>query len=125
MRNAVYWVELPVKEFARAKQFYETVFEVSIELVPIPRGRKYGIFPLDVKALGAGLALVEGTGYEPTDTGSILYIDRGESLDGPLSRVETAGGKILLPKAENSGGNGFIAQFRDSEGNRVGLHSSD
>jgi predicted enzyme related to lactoylglutathione lyase len=125
MRNAVYWVELPVKEFDRAKQFYETVFEVSIELVPIPRGRKYGIFPLDVKALGAGLALVEGTGYEPTDAGSIIYIDRGESLDGPLSRVEAAGGKILLPKTENSGGNGFIAQFRDSEGNRVGLHSSN
>jgi predicted enzyme related to lactoylglutathione lyase len=25
MRNAVYWVELPVNEFDRAKQFYETV----------------------------------------------------------------------------------------------------
>ncbi len=124
MRNAIYWAELPVKEFDRAKQFYETVFEINIELVPIPRGRKYGIFPLDVQILGAGLALVEGAGYEPTDTGSVLYIDRGENLDGPLSRVEAAGGKILLPKIENSG-NGFIAQFRDSEGNRVGLHSSD
>jgi uncharacterized protein len=40
MRNAAYWVVLPVKEFDRAKQFYETLFEVSIELVPIPRGRK-------------------------------------------------------------------------------------
>jgi uncharacterized protein len=125
MRNAVYWVELPVKEFDRAKQFYDAVFEISIEVVPIQRGRKYGIFPLDIKALGGGLALVEGAGYEPTDTGSIIYIDRGENLDGPLSRVEAAGGKILLPKTENDGGNGFIALFRDSEGNRVGLHSSD
>src|SRR5258708_33378390 len=98
MRNAVYWVELPVKEFDRAKQFYETAFEVSIELVPIPRGRKYGIFPLDVKALGAGLALVEGIGYETTDTGSIIYIDTGESLDGQLARVENAVGQILAYK---------------------------
>ena len=55
MRNAMFWVEIPAKNFDRAKKFYETVFELEITLVPIPRGQ-YGIFPLDAKAMGAGWA---------------------------------------------------------------------
>ena len=35
MRNAVYWTELPVKEFHRAKQFYDAVFETN--------SRKWGL----------------------------------------------------------------------------------
>ena len=117
----MFWVEIPVKDFERVKKFYETVFELEISMVPIPRG-KYGIFPLDVKALGAGGALVEGDGYEPSEKATIVYIDRFEDLTVPLSRVEKAGGKILLQKSDNAGF-GFIAQFIDTEGNRIGLHS--
>ena len=121
MRNAIFWVEIPAKNFNRAKKFYETVFDIEISMVPIPRG-KYGAFPLDAKALGAGGGIVEGDGYEPSDKAAIVYMDRFEDLNIPLAKVEKAGGKILFPKTENSGF-GFIAQFIDSEGNRIGLHS--
>jgi hypothetical protein len=43
-------------------------------------------------------------------------------LAEPLSKVEKAGGKILLPKT-SIGQNGFMAHFIDSEGNKVALHS--
>jgi len=125
MRNAIYWVEIPATNFQRAKKFYETVFELEMMEIPMSRG-KYAIFPLNKSALGAGGAIVEGKGYEPNQTGAILYIDQGDKdLNQPLSKVEKAGGKILLNKVQN-GGNpeaGYIAQFIDSEGNRVGLHS--
>jgi predicted enzyme related to lactoylglutathione lyase len=128
MRNTMYWVEIPAKNFERAKKFYETIFNVEVMLVPIPRG-KYGIFPLDMDAKGAGGAIVEGTGYEPLENstkGPIVYMDREEDLSIPLSKVEKAGGKILMPKTKN-GANaefGYIAHFIDSEGNRMGLHSN-
>jgi uncharacterized protein len=129
MRNTMYWVEIPAKNFERAKKFYETIFDVEMNLVPMPRG-KYGIFPLDMKAQGAGGAIVEGDGYEPSgnsEKGPIIYLDRGEDLSTPLSKVKQAGGKILLPKTKNgaNGEFGFIAHFIDSEGNRMGLHSNN
>jgi predicted enzyme related to lactoylglutathione lyase len=125
MRNTMYWVEIPAKDFERAKNFYETIFDIEIGLVPMPRG-KYGIFPLDMEAKGAGGAIVEGEGYEPSEKGSVIYLDRGDDLTIPLSKIEKAGGKILLPKTKNgaNGEFGFIAHFIDSEGNRVGLHSN-
>jgi predicted enzyme related to lactoylglutathione lyase len=40
-----------------------------------------------------------------------------------LSRVEKAGGKILLKKTFLSDQAGHIAHFKDTEGNKIGLHS--
>ncbi len=125
MRNTMYWVEIPAKNFERAKTFYETIFGIEMAPVPMPRG-KYAIFPLTMDGQGAGGAIVEGEGYEPSEKGRIVYMDRGEDLSIPLSKVEAAGGKIVLQKSKNgaNGEFGFIAQFIDTEGNLMGLHSN-
>lgn len=39
-----------------------------------------------------------------------------------LACVEKAGGKVVMPKT-SLGENGFMAIFKDTEGNRVALHS--
>lgn len=129
MRNTTYWVEIPATNFERAKKFYETIFDITMHPVPMPRG-KYAIFPLEMDAKGAGGAIVEGVGYEPQENagkGPITYLDRGEDLSIPLSKIEKAGGKVLLPKTKNgaNGEFGYIAHFIDSEGNRMGLHSNN
>lgn len=54
--------------------------------------------------------------------GSLVYLNGGDDLGFPLSKVEAAGGRILLPKTA-IGANGFMAHFTDTEGNKVGLHS--
>lgn len=126
MRNAIYWTEIPVKDFTRAKKFYETIFGIEMPLVPMERG-KYAIFPVDREALGAGGAIVEGKGYEPSQNGAVVYLDRGdEDLSLILSKVETAGGKIFMPKKMNGATDamGYIAHILDSEGNKIGLHSN-
>jgi predicted enzyme related to lactoylglutathione lyase len=65
--------------------------------------------------------------YIPSQTeGCILYLNVGdEDLNVVLSRVEKAGGKILLPitPIEPSGNKGSVAWIMDSEGNRIGLHT--
>ena len=56
------------------------------------------------------------------DKGALLYLNGGEDLSVPLNRVEGAGGKVLQEKT-SIGGNGFMAIFGDTEGNRIALHS--
>ncbi len=121
MANAINWFEIPAKNFERAKSFYETVLSVEIHEMPHP-SNKYGIFPADIENGQVGGGLVEGEAYEPSSKGSLIYFNGGDDLSVPLSKVEAAGGKILLPKT-SIGGNGFMAHFADTEGNKIALHS--
>ncbi len=121
MANAINWFEIPAKNFARAKSFYETVLGVSIEEMPHP-AYKYGMFPANYETGEVGGGLVEGEGFEPSKTGAVVYFNGGEDLATPLARVEKAGGKIVMPKT-SIGQNGFMAHIIDTEGNRIALHS--
>ena len=121
MANAINWFEIPASDFDRACEFYEKILEGEIQKMNPHPGVKMGFLPhFEMGAVGG--AVVEGEGYEPSEKGTLPYLNGGEDLSGPLSRVEKAGGKILMPKTP-IGENGFIAQFIDTEGNRVALHS--
>ena len=85
-------------------------------------GGKYGMLPADMMSGGFGGGLTQGEDFEPSDKGTIVYLNGGEDLGVSLSKVEQAGGKIILAKT-SIGENGFMAQFIDTEGNRVALHS--
>jgi predicted enzyme related to lactoylglutathione lyase len=86
-------------------------------------GMKTAFFPFDMKD-GVGGCVIQGKGYEPTDKGTLVYLNGGDDLLTILNKVEKAGGKILMPKT-SIGPNGFMAHFLDCEGNRVGLHSKN
>ncbi len=77
------------------------------------------IFPND----GVKGAIVAGQGYEPSAKGAVVYFNGGEDLNQPLSKVERAGGKVLMPKTFINEQIGFCARVLDSEGNLVALHS--
>ena len=121
MKNAINWFEIPVTDFDRAKSFYATIFDGEITEMPMPNA-KYGVLPYDQASEGVGGAIIQADGLQPSQGGSNLYLNGGEDLSVVLSRVETAGGKVVLPKT-NIGDNGFMASFIDSEGNRLSLHS--
>ena len=121
MTNAINWFEIPVTDFARAKKFYETLFGMDIMEMPHPTF-KYGMLPADMQNGGVGGGIVQGEGFEPSMTGALVYLNGGDDLTVPLSKVESAGGKIVLPKT-SIGPNGFMAHFIDTEGNKVALHS--
>jgi len=121
MRNSINWFEIPATNFERAKEFYGKLFDTEIQVMPHTE-MKYGILPGDMQDGGITGGIVEGPGYEPSDRGPLIYLNGGEDLSEPLSRVEEAGGKIILPKT-SIGSNGFMAQFIDTEGNKVALHS--
>lgn len=122
MKNAVNWFEIPANDFKRAKGFYEAVFQSEMEIMSMGDENEMAIFPSDWTNGGIGGTIISGPGYEPSQTGSLIYLNGGDDLSEPLARVEAAGGKVLLPKT-SIGESGFIAQFTDTEGNRVAFHS--
>lgn len=123
MTNAINWFEIPASNYERAKKFYSEVLgQDIIDHDMGDKAMKYGIFPYDMESHKIGGALIEMEGMNPSTDGSTVYLNGGDNLNDPLSRVEAAGGKILMPKTDINE-NGFIAQFMDTEGNRVALHS--
>ena len=121
MAHAINWFEIPVKNFETAKKFYEAILDAEMQVMDA-MGMKSAFFPADLEKGSIGGCIIEGEGYEPSQNGSVVYLNGGEDLSVVLSKVEAAGGKILLPKT-GIGPNGFMAYFEDSEGNKVGLHS--
>ncbi|MBV1888489.1 MAG: VOC family protein [Urechidicola sp.] len=123
MKNAVNWFEIPTGNYERAKKFYATILGVEITDYHMPeKNMKYGMFPYDMENGGVGGAIVEMEGLNPSADGSTVYLNGGNDLDIVLNRVVDAGGNIIMSKMDIDE-NGFIAQFIDTEGNRVALHS--
>lgn len=120
-RHAVHWAEIPALDFARAKRFYEAIF--AFEMPQAQRGGvTMGFLPFD-QGKGIGAAIVQRDGYVPSADGPIVYLAAGRDLSLVLNRVVAAGGIVLKGKTAIGPGLGYSALFRDSEGNRLGLHS--
>lgn len=122
MNNAVSIVEIPVIDLARAIQFYQNMLNVSIESVDMG-DTQMGVIPNDPGTVN--VVLVKGADYVPTTSGAVIYLNAGEDLQPMLDKVEKSGGEIILPKTEISPEMGFFALFVDTEGNKLGLHSSN
>lgn len=119
MSNAINWFELPANNFERAKEFYGKVLNAELQEMEM-NGTKMGFFPSDQQ--GVGGCITYGNGNKPNAEGSLIYLNGGDDLSAPLSRVEAAGGKVIMPKT-SIGENGHMAMFMDTEGNRVAFHS--
>ena len=116
------WFEIPVTDMDRAKVFYETVFDITISVHDLD-GLIMGWFSNAPGKKGASGSLVQQSMYIPSTTeGPLLYFTC-EDLTKELSRVEGASGTILKQKTEIGGGYGFMALIKDTEGNRIALHS--
>jgi uncharacterized protein len=118
-RNLVGWFEIPVTEMDRAQRFYELVFDITLERVTMD-GEIMAWFPANGEVYGAGGTLVQGPNYVPSIDGCQLYFS-SQDIDAILSRVVEGGGEILQPTT-SIGKHGFIGYFKDSEGNKIGLH---
>src|SRR5688572_16337023 len=120
--NPVTWFEIPVSDMKRAKAFYENVFSVKLTDSESAGDLKLAMFPdSGCDCMGATGALAQGAYVMPSDKGTVVYFNC-EDVSTELGRIEKHGGKVIFPKT-SIGPHGFIAQFIDTEGNRVALHS--
>ena len=121
MAHAINWFEIPAKNFERAVKFYSTILGVSMEKSNM-LGYDMGFFPSEQGEVAG--AVVTADGYVPNDKGTVVYLNGGNDLNTVLSKVEKAGGKVAVPKTKITDEYGYFAIFIDTEGNKVGLHSS-
>lgn len=119
-KDALDWFEIYVSDFKRAKGFYETILRTKLQDASM-ESCQMGMFPYD-NASGVGGSITKMDGMNPGPGGTIVYLCAEGDLDGIISRITGAGGKILRPRM-SIGEHGFIAIFSDTEGNVVGLHS--
>ncbi|MGB7208687.1 MAG: VOC family protein [Pyrinomonadaceae bacterium] len=119
--NPVVYFEIPVTDINRAIKFYSTVFKCVFEKNVIDKN-EMALFPFTENGTGISGALAKGEIYKPTKEGTLIYF-KSNNIDHSLSLVQRNGGKILYPKT-SIGELGFVAEFEDSEGNRIALHTA-
>jgi uncharacterized protein len=118
LKNYISWFEVPVYDIHRAAAFYNAIYGIEME-ISVNGEFAMAYFPADE---GVGGALIAGPGCYPSDTGSLIYLNAGNDLEGVLRRVELAGGRVIMPKTHINDASGNFALFIDSEGNRLALH---
>ncbi len=120
--NSLNWFEIPVTDFERARHFYQVIFSIHMD-VDNMMGMKMAFFPMDMGSGKASGALVQSDFHIPSMEGSLIYLNANPDMNDVISKIEQEGGQILMPKTHISDEIGYMAFFKDTEGNRVALHS--
>lgn len=121
MDHTVIHFEIPANYVEKIKTFYTSLFGWKIEKVP--GGMEYYVIttvPVDEKGnllrpgVNGGLYKKDQPQQQPVN---YIYV---ESVDEYSKKVESLGGKIVVPKTEVQG-MGWFALAQDPEGNTFGI----
>ena len=134
MNNTLLWLEIPVSDFSRALNFYEIVFDITLD-VKILLDTKMALFSKE--QIGIKGSLVEtknhlgSNGIKP-----IFYV---EILNEAILKVQKHGGIVIseptLLRQRNKNGDviigvnlidnevGYYSEIKDSENNHLYLYS--
>ena len=118
--NPVGWFEIYVKDIVRAKAFYESVFDVTLEKLNDAQPELWK-FPQSMTSYGASGALASVEGMPSGGNSTLVYFTCAD-CSNELARVEEAGGSVMKGKF-SIGDYGFVGLAFDTEGNLIGLHS--
>jgi uncharacterized protein len=118
--NPVLYFEIPVKDIDRAIKFYRAVFNFDFNKEIIDNN-EMALFPFVNESPGISGALAKGEIYKPTKEGVVIYF-KTENIDETLKLATANGGQTLYPITDN--GVGLVAEFEDTEGNRIALYQS-
>lgn len=120
-RNPVGWFEIHVQDMERAKAFYQNTFQVTLEHLDFPEYEMW-MFPMHWEAPGAGGALCKMESKDSGAQGTIIYFSCADCAV-EADRALQSGGQIVQAK-RSIGPYGCIAIIHDTEGNLIGLHST-
>ncbi|WP_336703602.1 VOC family protein [Chryseobacterium indologenes] len=120
--NPAVYFEIPVNDLERAEKFYTAVFNFSFDKEIID-GYEMALFPFEEKNSGITGSLAKGEVYKPSKNGVIIYF-KTENIDQTLEKAVQHGGSVLYPKRIDEKYGFAVAEFEDSEGNRIALHET-
>jgi predicted enzyme related to lactoylglutathione lyase len=118
MPNAIVHFEIPADDVERAQKFYQQAFGWKIS-----DPWKMNYFFVETRKKGE--EGINGGLMQRKNPGQpfMNYI-AVKSIDASLKTVVEAGGSICMPKTEIGTGMGWIAAFKDTEGNVMGFHEA-
>jgi predicted enzyme related to lactoylglutathione lyase len=111
MGNPVVWFEIHGQDADRLHGFYRTVFGWSIDA---DNPMSYGFVETGSES-GIQGAIATGQGTR----GVVIFLET-DDVQGALDRAVAAGAEVVVPVG-GIPGVVQLAQFRDPEGNRIGL----
>ncbi|HYE04051.1 MAG TPA: VOC family protein [Planctomycetota bacterium] len=117
--NQVVWFDIPVTDLDRAIRFYTAVLGSPVTRHDFPGGA-LGVLAHGGDSVGGCLVM----GGKPGGDGPLIYLNASGRLDQAVAAVTEHGGTVLEPR-RSIAPHGWRALVRDSEGNRVALHSPD
>ena len=123
--NALNWFEIPATDHVRAKKFYETAFNITMDNAMDMMGMTMVNFPSEMGNGKVSGALVQSAYHKPSADGAVLYLNANPSIQTVIDGVTKAGGQVVMPRTEITPEIGYMAFFIDSEGNRIGLHAQN
>jgi predicted enzyme related to lactoylglutathione lyase len=115
-------IEIPANNTKEAAQFYADMFGWELQHAP---NFDYWMFRAG-DGPGGGFVKIGETDatnqgqYKPDSL--LVYVD-SDDIDADLAKVESLGGKTLVPKTEIPG-TGWFGIFTDPSGNRVALYTN-
>ena len=109
------YFEIPVIDMGRAINFYQTLLGIELEPGSI-HGYEMAFFPYEDNGVGISGALAKGDVYKPSIDGVFLYLEI-DDIDLAISKAVELGSEVLLEKIEAD--SYFVAEIKDSEGNRI------
>lgn len=118
MKKLISWVEIPAVDIERAVNFYNTIFNLDLEILDFGK-EKMACFPNEQGAISLS------PDFKPSEDGVLVSLNANEEMDITLEKIKNAGAKVITPKTKiEADGKGFFAIFIDLEGNRIGLYST-
>ena len=125
--NLIVWADIPVTDLDRAAKFYSQVIGMPLNRMPgaedvaIPGSPPVEGQPAPENA-GMTVAFDLYVGGKPSVDGATIYLSAQGDIAGTLQRVRDAGGEVLQEPQDMGPMIGTLAFFKDTEGNRIGLH---
>lgn len=117
--SQVVWFDVPCVDLDRAIAFYSAVLGCTVVKHEGP-GFALGVLPHEGASVGGCLVVTKEN--RPADHGVLVYLNCNGRLDEAVEQVAAHGGEILQPR-HSIAPHGYRALIKDSEGNRVALHS--
>lgn len=118
-KNRVVWVDIPVVDLERAHAFYAAVLGVDVRREEFD-GVAFSVLEHDD---GNGACLVPGPGEVSASQGLLVYLNTEGRIRDAVGEAKAHGGEVIQ-EVTPIGPHGFRAVVKDSEGNRIALHSS-
>jgi predicted enzyme related to lactoylglutathione lyase len=127
MQNLIVWADIPATDLDRAMAFYGAVLQrgfmkmEGMDGIALPAPDE-GETPGGDEDGPVAFDIVAGEQATPGQDGTTIYLESNGDARGMLERAAAAGGEVLMPATFMGEMVGTIGFFRDTEGNRIGVH---